>query len=571
MRNVIGSKARASLLRITASDERGVTLIELTVAVAIVGILLLASLSITTSVVKSANEARDKLYSSMDRDLGLRWLIPAISASDLLRAKNDGASLISCSSGLDTTEATVTVPARVFENDGDGFNFAFSAYRSMGSSSRTSPDTLLVPNPQLFRPGHFVMLTSLDAARLNAVYRVVSANAGTGEVLLNPSLGSLPDGLPCTVTNSIDATAFLNPSETRKYLVSVVQFARVQVSADARDGSLALVARNWRRFGDGSTEVSEFPLLQNVRSLRLTQKFVSTTESKGRYEAGIEVRYVENRARPKGEEPEEKSLGLNAGFNLAGVEIANEAAVPEPPSLEFMDVTCSLSFATSYSDYAAEATGETIPIQKISIMMTDEARVKAAGPTTTITLADLETGDPVRCWNYNKVKASTDFNMAGSLLEGDGSVFQPEFTLATIDGIPSFQSLYCNNSGKTQAQVTLKFSDPTAGGAVRTISCSPAVFERTKTRWVYAAETSTCAADGSIALGRLVSAADSGLAGPVLTVRDDGCRWSGTSKTSCNPFEILNETPGARLQEIQLQPSTIEIGGQAAGNKVKCL
>jgi|GEM_PF-6745594 len=547
------------------------TLLELMVAIGIASMLLLLGATLTTSVLKSSSETNNRIFSSIDQDLGLRWVIPIIESSNIMRVKEAGQRLIDCSNTLNLSETTGTPAPLLLQASAAHLNIAFAAFRSAGSSSLSVTNAIFVPSTSVFQKGQLILLSTLDAQKRTSIYRVVAVDVAQSLIQLVPNYLELPPVIGCNLRLAADPDAILNPTETKKYLVSIIQFAKLEFIEDQKDRSLNLQGLHWKRFLDEGSELASFALAKNATQLEIAESYFAQTETKGRYHANLKLEYELKDAAGASKK---KVVEVKTGYNMSGIEIANEAALPLPPSVEFMDVTCSLNYVSSYTDYALKDSGATIPIHRISVLMTDETRVKASSPSITLTMIPPDASAKIRCWNFDKLSEAVDFNMHSFLLEGDGSQYDSKFVLSTnlnsSDPNLYFQPVYCYSSGPTQALAVLKFVDSVAG-INRSISCSPATLDGLLASWKYEGPASSCKRSGEITLGRLVNVANPAMAGPALRIKEEGCRWSGTTSKSCNAFQVLEDEPNAELLEVQLLPSDLVIQSGPVGNKVICL
>lgn len=557
--------------RLAQPGQSGISILELLAALGVSSLLLLLGANLTQSVWKSSSEINTRMFASMDQDLGLRWLIPIIEASSVMRLKEAGQRLIDCSNTLNLSETSVSPTPLLLSATQNHINIGFAAYRSTGSSSPKVVDAIFVPNTSAFQKGQLILLSTMDAQKRSSIYRITDVDATQSLIQLAPNLLQLPAAIDCELRQAADPNSVLNPTEPKKYLVSVLQFAKLELVEGDKDGGLNLQGLHWKRFLDQESEISSFALVKNATKLEIAESYLAQTATKGRYQANLKLTY-----QPGSSAVFAKSsvVEVKAGYNMIGIEVANQAAVPLPPSIEFMDVTCSLSYVTSYADYAVKNTLSTLPIHRISILVTDETRVKASSPSVTLTLLPPNSAAKIQCWNYDKLLPATDFGVHSFLLEGEGSQAISQVTLApnanSTDSTLYFQPIYCHTTDPTQALANLKFVDSVAG-MNRTITCSPATLEGLRVAWKYDGASSSCKRTGEITLGRLVQVNNPLLAGPALRFKEDGCRWSGSSSKSCNVDQVLEADPNAELLDVQLLPSDIQIQSAPNGNRMSCL
>jgi hypothetical protein len=315
-------------------------------------------------------------------------------------------------------------------------------------------------------------------------------------------------------------------------------------------------------------------ITSNFISMSIDESFTPTSGSKGSYLSQFNIQYWASRTQSDGATKyQNASLASSGGYDITGVEIANQAAVPRPPSLDNLYITCTVTATPELSDFV-DSDGNIIPLYKFDAFYSQSTELNVSAPS--ITSAFSSTGDPVQCWPAWTVSSCDSNNMP--VLSGTPSTNAGTFTLlnnwqAMTSNhqsppsclVPNYVDmtsammipLFCAVPSNTQVSSSLQFFSPTSGASV-SVKCSDLAVQGLDITWSYDGTPSSCAKDGSMTIGRLVNNNTTpAQSGPLLQATS--CVWQGSSSTSCNAYQVLRRNRSASLQSVTLSPSDIKI------------
>jgi hypothetical protein len=254
------------------------------------------------------------------------------------------------------------------------------------------------------------------------------------------------------------------------------------------------------------------------------------------------------------------------------VEIANQGAVPAPPSVDNLFVTCMLTASPMMNDFIDPATGKVVSVYRLDAFYSESETVNKSSPQ--IVTGFTTTGSPIQCWSAETIDCSdNDLPMKLMGAPTNGVSFKLLTAAPPCGRIDVSNALvvpaFCAVPSDTQTTTSLTFRSEASAYAT-TINCSNVTLEGLKIAFSYAGNPSSCNKDGSIYLGRLVNNKVSPPAtGPVLGVKTNGCTWKKSSSTSCNAYKVLQKSPDAELSQVQLTPEDLNIEG--GSTLLKCL
>jgi hypothetical protein len=229
-------------------------------------------------------------------------------------------------------------------------------------------------------------------------------------------------------------------------------------------------------------------------------------------------------------------------------------------------VTCGLATTVQYASYIdGDSTSPTvnnvIAVYRIDPFYSEDDIINKQAPQ--FSAAFSTTGTEVRCWQATQVDCSNPSSLP--VLKGSPSkggvtfnlLVSPPPCVDTSDG-PDMVPVLCAIPSDALAASKLSYSSPTAGP--QTAKCSDAQLGGLTINWSYDGAASHCSNDGSIFLGRLINTATNPAGtGPVLGIKTNSCKWTGSTSSSCNAATVLKKDPGAKLQEVRLTPEDTNI------------
>lgn len=561
-------------------NERGLTVLEVVVALVVLGIVIAAGMALMQTTLAPMKSISQNIFNSLGSDISVRGFDYQFGNSEIMRLEADGSPLVGCR-GKTLLPAGRAAQEHVLEALGDRLTFAFAQRRTLGVPGAEA-GTLTVPDPSMFRPGLLVMASTLDAAKDAGLFKVESVGSG-GVLKLTDALQDPPAEFDCTLSKSARGSVLLNPSNPRKLSVSVVSLIQYVVEPlPGVKNAKRLAFRQWP-IGGAATGVDRGEVITRFQKMVLKETFtpVAGSSAKGSYRATMTLDFLNidvSKALTSSDATRAAQLVYSAGYSLGGIEIANEAAVPLPPNLENVYVTCMLTAAPRLTNFA-DAAGKIVPVYVIDGFYSEAESVN--GPVFSMALTS--SGTPPRCWrvakNLHEITYPAPLQpLALPRLEGAGSpnVVFDKAASATSPAPDLFdfseallQPVVCSVPSEAQATSTLQYYDVTST-APRTVTCSKLVLHGLKKTWTYDGASSSCSKDGGIFIGRLVNVDDPAESGPVLKVKAGSCDWEGSPSSSCNPAEVLGDDADAELKSVQLIPDDLTIKNLPSGTALIC-
>jgi hypothetical protein len=487
-----------------------------------------------------------------------------------MRGGSDGSPWIRCTGNtlLAPTQATKnTVLAAV----GDNYTIGYSTIRTLGATNVGIPNTVNVPDVSLFYVGMNVLVTSLDGQKSQGLFSISALDKSANTLTLSDSVIQPPSEFSCSLVGRGNSAIMFNVLQLRKFSIDAIGLVKYEVeNMPEGKGSLHLMSRAWPAAGNTTDQLRQ-EVIPYFMSMKVAEQFIFTTASKGIYQSNFTISRYNTKVRGPAVPA---TLTASGGYTLTGVEIANVAAVPAPPSLDNLFVTCGLNGTPMLTDFVdLESTsprpasyGKVISVYRIDVFYSESDVIDKSSPAISTSLAS--TVAPT-CWSLKDVDCATH-SLNGIPTVGPVNFLQIDTLPPSTPGrdhsciditnalvIPMF----CTMPKDAQAVTKVHYTSATAGA--QTANCSDTTFPGLSIQYSYDPTApnlpSRCTQDGSIYIGRLVNAAaDPPTTGPVLAVKDGGCSWSNGA-TSCNAFEVLSDDTTAKLKSVTLTPEDISI------------
>lgn len=546
-------------------NQRGMSLVELIVAAGIFAGLAVAVATMGGSILRPLQNLNKNVFSSIDTDLSVRGMGFQLTNSDVMHGGLDGSPWVKCA-GKTALDGNQSSQSTTLQAEGDAFTFAFAQRRTLGTTNISTPNSILVPDASIFVPGMNILVSSLDGQKGQGLFAVNSVDPANQSVTLDQSPAAAPPIFGRTFLGRANASVLFNPLQQKKFAVQTLGLVRYEVAPIARTGGpVRLIAREWP-FGTNISAYNTSEVVGAFKSLTISEKFtpsVPNSKLKGVYSADLSLDRYNVKVASDGK-PTVTNIKTSAGYTLSGVEIANQGAVPAPPSVDNLFVTCMLTASPMMNDFIDPATGKVVSVYRLDAFYSESETVDKSSPQ--IVTAFTTEGSPVQCWTAEAVDCRD--NDAPMKLTGEpanGVSFRLMTTPLPCARIDVSTSLvvpaFCAVPSDTQTTTSLTFRSEASAYAT-TINCSNVTLDGLKIAFSYENNPSACGRDGSIYLGRLVNKKVSpATTGPVLGIKSDGCKWTNSSSTSCNAYSVLKKSPDAKLDQVQLTPEDLNIEG----------
>lgn len=571
-------------------SNRGLSLIEVMIALALLGVVTVAAYALGRSTLTSTSRVSRNIVDALNTDISVRGLNYEISNSEIMRKffsadGKQGGALATCSNQT-LMGPDVLTKQQSFEKIGDGFSFIYASRRMVGATSVDQSTAIVVPDTQPFYKGAVLLLTSLDGDKLQSFYSVDSIDESNLTLVLTSNLPTTPAQIGCALNTAGSNTAILNQLNVRKFAVDILAFSRYQVEADpSAQNRKRLVAKLWplRNFmsnkdSSNGNDIHSSPVIDNFQKMSLSELFTPTMtgSQKGEYTATFKVDYSQPLL-SLSQAAADKVLDFKSGYRMTGVEISNPAAIPDPPSIEKTYVTCSVVTTPVQNTYVRQSNPkEFATIFRIEAIYS-EADTLSGGNTPSISAVLTQNspgGDPIQCWRPADIQGLTLSGQVGPMMTGlgVGSSFGFEKADATVTGgnvNALVNPVYCYIPSDSQINATLRYVQVTPDGYTpQLVTCSSSDVKGAPTDWKYDDKgPSKCSLDGGIFIGQLVGLQDESIIGPQLVT--SSCTWSGSTLTTCNPFVVLSDNPDAQLVKVKFNPAGIKINS-VDGSEITC-
>lgn len=544
-------------------NQRGMSLVELIVAAGIFAGMSVVVATVGSSIFRPMNNLNQNVYGSIDTDLSVRSLYYQFANSEVMHGGFDGNPWVTCS-GHTALEGANLTQSTVMKNKGDTFTFSYVQRRTLGATDLAKPNSIAVADTSIFMPGMNILVNSLDGLKSQGLFAVTAVDPVKNTITVQDSPAQAPPIFNCRFFGRSNASVLFNPLMQRKFAIQTLGLVRYEVMAAAENSpTTKLVAHEWP-FGTNIASHYTSNIVNPLVSLTINEKFApSTTTSmlKGVYTANLSLDYYSVKVTGTGK-PQVTNIRASTGYTLSGVEIANQGAVPAPPAVDNLFVTCMLTASPMMNDFVNPATGKVVSVYRVEAYYSESETVDKSSPQ--IVTGFTTAGAPVQCWNADQIDCTNqDEPMKLTGTPTTGISFKLLTGPPACNRISVANSLvmpvFCSVELDAQTTTSLTYLSQTTGFATN-VNCSNMDLDGLKVIFSYANQPSACADDGSIFLGRLINKKVSPPAtGPVLGIKTDGCTWSGSSSKSCNAYKVLKADPNAKLSRVQLTPEDVSI------------
>jgi hypothetical protein len=500
----------------------------------------------------------------------VRGLIFQFANSEVNRGGYDGKPWVNCGGQTALTPAANSKSSKLAQA-GDSYVLAYTQRRTLGATNPAVANSISVPDAGSFKVGMPLLLTSMDGQKSQGLF-AVGAIPDQRTVVLTDALPTPPQLFGCSFTGRSNSAILFNNLTLKKFSVDLLALVKYEVQPGAQK-QLRLVSTAWP-MGDDSSLTLVTEVLPSLISMNINETFTPTTATKGAYLANFSVQRWVPKIKLTGTEYVQSKITSASGYNIAGVEIANQGAVPPPPSVDNLFVTCTLTTDTMLADFVDASTGKVIPVYRIDAFYSESSVINKAAPSISSGIkvppppaTPPPTDYNARCWKATDIQCVAGGSMK---LGGTPTINAVNFDLiANAGNLPSCIDFtgaltvpaFCSVPADSTASTTLTYLSPASGDA-QTVQCSDLALAGLNITWSYDGLASKCSKDGSIFIGRLVNAAMSPpQSGPVLGIKNGGCTWAGSGSTSCNAYSVLSANPSAQLLTVQLTPEDLVISG----------
>lgn len=539
------------------------SLVELIIAAGIFAGISVAIAVVGTSVFKPINNLNQSVIGSIDTDLSVRSLYFQFANSDPMHGGLDSKPWVICSSqsalgGVSTSQTTV------LRAKGDSFTFSYAQRRTLGATDPSKTNSIAVSDASMFVPGMNILVSSLDGQKSQGLFSVTAVDLGKNSIVVDDSPANAPSIFNCRFVGRSNASVMFNPLQQRKFAIQTLGLVRYEVVPYAENSSsIKLIAHEWP-FNSDIAVYNTSNIISPMVAMTINEKFVPSTATsmlKGVYSANLSIDYYSVKVTGSGK-PQVANIRAATGYTLSGVEIVNQGAVPAPPAIDNLFVTCMLTATPMMNDFINPTTGKVVSVYRLEAFYSESDTVNKSSPQ--IVTGFSTAGAAVQCWNADQIDCTDDdlpMQLVGTPTAGIS------FKLLTVPPackrfdvtnslvVPAF----CSVESNAQTTTSLTYLSETTGFATN-VNCSNLDLEGLKVIFKYDGQPSSCSDDGSVFLGRLINNKVSPPAtGPVLGIKTDGCTWSGSSSNSCNAYKVLKASPNAKLSKVQLTPEDVSI------------
>ncbi|MGZ3722797.1 MAG: hypothetical protein ACXVA9_07715, partial [Bdellovibrionales bacterium] len=378
------------------------------IAGAIISGLALSAASIGGSIFNPLRDLSKNVYESIGQDLSVRALAFQFSNSELMRGASDGSPWVTCPGktilAASTSSQTTSLAALK-----DNFTVVFARIRTLGATNSAQTNTISVPDAALFYPGMNVLVTSLDGQKNQGVFSVESVNLALQTVTLTDSVSQPPPEIGCKIMGRSNASILFNPLQLRKFSVLAIGFVKYEVEAMPEGNKqLKLMSRTWPVVADLQQQAVQ-EVISHFISMKISESFTNTTSTKGVYQAQLNISRYNTKVSGK---VTVAQITATAGYTLSGVEILNQAAVPAPPSVDNLFVSCGLNGTPMLTDFVDLQTttpkpstyGKIIPVYRIDVFYSESNVIDASSPSIS---ASLSATNSIQCWSLKDVDCAT--------------------------------------------------------------------------------------------------------------------------------------------------------------------
>ncbi len=544
--------------------DRGISLIELTISLALLGVVSLAIVSLVNKPTKFINDVSDQLDKSAQSDLQGAAIVRYLSRTYPMRRGffNCGTSTLTKLLSLKEALPNVDVPAN-FDVPA-GFTIATSTGSSLGALD--SDKNLVLPGQSRINKGALILLSLMNHPEVGGVYRVIDANPDDALYALEPAK-DIPAGFGCAIANSMsldellgDARSQMAGVHTKTYRADVIQVVNYLVKNDAKGGK-QLVERAWpvNDSDEEAATIKETVSYDDYLGLTFDgakwapQNGVSGIH--GRFSSGL---IVKQRVQIGSRTLASKQVSREIAYATADGGNVNLGVVTAPQAADYKFPTCAILANPVRGMFHYDD-------DLYSDMYRVEGRVADVATVATIEIRLTSSGKnlPV-CWQESAAQGTADNRLVFSATAGMSTMIK-----IGLNGTGVLSTVICDTPPGSEFSGTLVYFHAALNTSVRQ-PCSPASIPNDKVTYVYDGPATTCSAQtGQINFGRLVLAADPGEPGPTLFTGSDGCQWTNVPGRfiDCQP-----DPSRGSLTRIRMRPYLIPGGipGATDKNEIDC-
>lgn len=541
-------------------NQAGITIMEVVIVIGLFGFLAFFSMVSMAPLFGLGDRVNQAVSDDLDLTIGLQSLRSQLSRSSITRTP-----LVTCSLPAPLSASSSTATTEVLPGS-SSFTIPYNDLRSLGAIEASSTERLIkVGQIGGYMAGQILHVRTLNAQNLEGLYVIRSIAAAQSRLVVEPLSSQPPSTFGCTLQRPGSVTNLIFPASgaTAQVAISRLRFAAYRI-----DKSKALNVTVWptgKNLSDTRTDL----VRNGVDRIHFSQKFTASSDNKGDYQARITADVASTDGKKiinANQESKRERITMETEYILAGLDVQNELALPEPPSVESISLSCSLGVNVVRDIYVPDGHAYPVSVYQLEMVPSDNGLIgSSSAPQAIVTLSTVD--DPAipkpRCWRESEVTSLPSsrgllMRLIGPGSESGTSLGRPTSATSTLP----LEKVFCTIQGAAKLQSSMKFLLSSGGWLQwKTINCTPTHVEGTGSeKWVYdLGMESACNRDGSIFIGRLLKESNATQTGPELSAKANGCVWSGSSSTSCNAAQVLNSSPSAELRSVQLVPDDLQL------------
>jgi len=557
--------------RLLLKGRRGITLIELMIALIISGIVMLASTTLLKQPQALIETAMEKTADASLEDLRMRQLTERFSRSYPMRR-----GFVACNTGTGTESVNLRTllsgtdpfPAGTFSGAfvlPEAFSLAYSTFGSMAGIAEDTGE-ITVSQPGKFYVGGIVLLSAINDPTLGGIFKVTAITpASTTEpqttlTIAKAATADIPTDFDCVLQNSLSLADIMADNGNKvfgsiasTFRLDAMQFVRYERRASRKKaGDQDLYEKLWpTASADGSGPVAEGPVTTGITQMRVENASWARTgslladgnprfASDGDFRMGLVLDRREvmmgNRALAT-----QKVNRRIANYSTHSTNQVNTGVILIPPPVSLSFPTCTVVI-TPLNDFLALRDGTNASVYAALHRL---RYVVGGSPTMAGLIVEMESGlGPVNCWREDRIQAGSPPFLLLSEAAAES---------VTLSSLTPLDTAICDLQDITSITAVLRYMVSETNSMAQ-MTCSVAGTPPSGVTFTYDGTASYCLNDGTISFGtlnKMVSGTAAGR-GPTLFTDGTSCTWSGTTDQSCTP----NPSKGT-LTQVQLRPSGI--------------
>ncbi len=543
---------------------RGVSMVELSIALALVGLVSLAIIGLLSKPTAFVNDVSERLDKSAQADSQGAALVRNLSRSFPMRRGffNCGTSQVAKLLSLKDALPNTDVPAKFEVNA--SFTVVSSQASSLGAIDATK--NLVLPGQSRVTVGSLLLLSLMNHPAVGGVYLVTEADPDQALYAIEP-VTNLPNIFGCTLANSLSVDELLSDTRgqmggvrTKTYRADVIQLFRYEIKDDPKGGKF-LVEKAWPANGseDEASSIKETISYDDYLGLAFEGAKWSpqngTSQDHGRFQSGL---IVKTRVSLGKRSLASRQVSRQVAYTTTDGGNVNTGTVTAPQAADYKFPTCSLLANPVRGMFHYDN-------ENYSDMFRVEARVADAATVAKVEIRLGSSGaDMPVCWQESDAAVGADNRLVYSSLTGMS-------TIIAVGPKPSggLSSVICDTPPGSRFSGTLVYFHAALNAIVRQ-PCSPATIPDEPISYVYDPDNAptACKKNGEISFGRLLLGEYDATGvvlygenppepGPVLYVGADSCKWSSTPAnfTDCQPRPDRGD-----LLRISMRPKNVPGG-----------